>query len=62
MLDALRHVTVGAAAVARGDWSARRGRELGALTVGIVGLGRIGQAVARRLLAFGSTVLAADPA
>ena len=62
LLDALRHVTVGAGAVARGDWSARRGRELGALTVGIVGLGRIGQAVARRLLAFGTTVLASDPA
>jgi D-3-phosphoglycerate dehydrogenase len=61
MLDALRHVTVGVFAVARGDWSALRGRELGALTVGIVGLGRIGQAVARRLQAFGSTVLAADP-
>ncbi len=62
LLDSLRHVTVGAAAVARGDWSVRRGRELGALTVGVVGLGRIGQAVAHRLLAFGSTVLAADPA
>lgn len=62
LLDALRHVTVGAGAVARGDWSVRRGRELGAMTVGIVGLGRIGQAVARRLLAFGSIVLAADPA
>lgn len=62
ILDALRHVTVGAGAVVRGDWSARRGRELGALTVGIVGLGRIGQAVARRLLAFGTTILATDPA
>jgi D-3-phosphoglycerate dehydrogenase / 2-oxoglutarate reductase len=62
MLDSLRHVTVGAMAVSQGDWSARRGRELGAMTVGVVGLGRIGQGVARRLLAFGSTVLAADPA
>jgi D-3-phosphoglycerate dehydrogenase len=29
--------------------------------VGLVGLGRVGQAVARRLLAFGATVLAVDP-
>jgi D-3-phosphoglycerate dehydrogenase / 2-oxoglutarate reductase len=62
LLDSLRHVTVGAAAVAGGDWSVRRGRELGALRVGVVGLGRVGQAVAHRLLAFGSNVLAADPA
>jgi D-3-phosphoglycerate dehydrogenase len=61
MLDALRHVTVGAAAVARGDWSVRRGRELGGATVGLLGFGRIGQAVARRVLAFGATVLASDP-
>lgn len=61
LLDVLRHVSAGAAAVARGDWSVRRGREVGALTVGLVGFGRIGQAVARRLLAFGATVLATDP-
>lgn len=61
LLDALRHVSVGAAAVARGDWAARCGHELGALTVGLVGFGRVGQAVARRLRAFGSTVLAVDP-
>jgi D-3-phosphoglycerate dehydrogenase / 2-oxoglutarate reductase len=61
LLDALRHVTAGVAAVRRGDWGARRGRELGAMTVGLVGLGRIGRAVARRVLGFGATVLAADP-
>jgi len=36
-------------------------RELGALTVGIVGFGRIGRAVAARLAGFGATVLAHDP-
>lgn len=36
-------------------------RELGAMTVGIVGLGRIGRAVARRAAAFGATVIAHDP-
>lgn len=61
LLDVLRHVSTSAAAVYLGDWSVRRGREVGALTVGLVGLGRIGQAVARRLLGFGATVLAVDP-
>ncbi len=37
------------------------GRELGRLTVGIVGTGRIGQCVARILRGFGSTVLGYDP-
>jgi shikimate 5-dehydrogenase len=38
-----------------------RGRELGALTVGIVGFGRIGQGVARRLSGFSSRIIATDP-
>jgi D-3-phosphoglycerate dehydrogenase len=45
-----------------GEWpiAKLRGRELGALTVGIVGLGNVGNAVAARLRAFGSRVLFAD--
>jgi len=55
--------------IRRGSWGDRRlrdgawpktemmGRELGALTVGIVGLGNVGSALATRLLAFGSRVL-----
>ncbi len=40
-----------------GQWPAwANGRELGALTVGIVGMGNIGSAVARRVAAFGSRV------
>ena len=58
--------------IRRGAWGDRRlreggwpkpdmmGRELGALTVGIVGLGNVGSALAARLLAFGSRVLYAD--
>ena len=36
------------------------GRELGAMTVGIVGLGNVGSSVARRLNAFGSRIVFAD--
>jgi D-3-phosphoglycerate dehydrogenase len=58
--------------VRRGSWGDRgmrdggwpkpdmMGHELGALTVGIVGLGNVGSALATRLLAFGSRVLYAD--
>jgi D-3-phosphoglycerate dehydrogenase / 2-oxoglutarate reductase len=50
-------------AVARGTWDARGAGPLGTLTgmrVGIVGLGRIGNAVATRLLALGVEVWATD--
>jgi D-3-phosphoglycerate dehydrogenase len=58
--------------VRRGSWGDRRMREggwpkpemlsheLAALTVGIVGLGNVGSALATRLLAFGSRVVYAD--
>lgn len=61
MLAALRFVPDGDRRVRDGDWGVRRGRELGAATVGIVGFGRIGQGVARRLSGFGCRILAADP-
>ncbi len=37
------------------------GRELGGCTVGVVGLGVVGRAVARRLIGFGARILAYDP-
>jgi D-3-phosphoglycerate dehydrogenase len=58
--------------VRRGSWGDRRmregqwpkkdmmARELAALTIGIVGLGNVGSALATRLLAFGSRVVYAD--
>ncbi|MFK0403237.1 phosphoglycerate dehydrogenase [Microbacterium sp. NPDC090225] len=61
MLAALRFVPDGDRRVRAGDWGVRRGRELGAATVGIVGFGRIGQGVAKRLSGFGCRLLAADP-
>jgi D-3-phosphoglycerate dehydrogenase / 2-oxoglutarate reductase len=63
MLAALRHVVAADRAVRAGEWKlAARGRELGALTVGIVGYGAVGRAVGRRIRAgFGSRVLAHDP-
>jgi D-3-phosphoglycerate dehydrogenase / 2-oxoglutarate reductase len=62
MLAALRHLVAGDRASREGARPPLRGRELGALTVGIVGFGSIGRAVARRLIGgFGSRVLAYDP-
>lgn len=61
MLAGLRRVVVGDRQVRLGDWSPQRSRELGSLTVGIVGFGRIGQGVARRLSGFGSSIIAFDP-
>jgi D-3-phosphoglycerate dehydrogenase len=62
MLAALRDLVAADAAARRGDHDARRGRELGALTVGIVGLGAVGRGVARRVGAgFGARVVAHDP-
>ncbi|MEV0374684.1 NAD(P)-dependent oxidoreductase [Streptomyces sp. NPDC050636] len=61
MLAALRNVTTGDHRVRAGDWRVDRTRELGRLTVGIVGAGRIGRGVAARLSGFKSTVLGHDP-
>jgi len=49
-------------AVHGGGWPAIRGVEIRGKTVGIVGLGRIGQGVARRVAALGCAVVAYDPA
>jgi glyoxylate reductase len=62
MLAASRRVAEGDALVRRGDWLTWEpdlllGHDLHDATVGIVGLGRIGQAVARRLQGFGCALL-----
>lgn len=61
MLAVLRRIAEGDAAVRRGDWKPMMGRLLGARTVGVVGLGRIGARVAGLASAFGSPVLAYEP-
>lgn len=48
-------------AVRAGVWSSIQGVELAGKTVGIVGLGRIGRAVAHRAAALGCQVVAYDP-
>ena len=61
VLAALRDIPAGDRGVRAGDWRVQRTRQLGALTVGVVGLGRIGREVVARLTGFGSTVLGHDP-
>jgi D-3-phosphoglycerate dehydrogenase len=57
ILVLLRDGVAADAVMRRGDWRPwPNGRELGALTVGIVGMGNIGAAVARRVAGFGSSV------
>lgn len=60
MLALLRGVYGAVQSTKGGDWQRYVGHDLGALTVGVVGTGRIGLAVIRRLQGFGSDVLAYD--
>lgn len=62
MLAQRRRIVEHDAATRAGRWrSAPPGRDLAGATVGIVGLGAIGRAVARRLAGFGCTILAVEP-
>lgn len=61
MLEGLRHISTGNQNLRGGNWTVLPGQELGSVTVGIIGFGRIGQAVAKRLSGFGSNILAHDP-
>jgi phosphoglycerate dehydrogenase-like enzyme len=63
ILACLRRVVLLDRAVRTGDWRPDGlGRDLHGATVVIVGLGAIGRAVARRLLAFSCQLIAVDPA
>lgn len=63
MLSLLRRIPEADASVRRGEWERGRytGRELRGKTLGIIGLGKIGKAVARRAAAFEVRVVANDP-
>jgi len=63
ILNLLRHASWGDRQMHAGWWGRQEmmGRQLGSLTVGIVGLGNVGGTVARRLTGFGSRILYADP-
>jgi len=58
-----RKIAAADASVRRGEWKRAQftGLELRGRTLGIVGLGKIGQAIAARARAMEMTVLAADP-
>ena len=63
MLAMSRGVAAADAAMKRGVWDKKKlvGAELRGKTLGIVGLGRIGQEVAARARGFGMTIVAHDP-
>ena len=63
MLGLARSIAVADAALKQGRWEKKNlvGAELRGKTLGILGLGRIGQEVAVRAHSFGMTVLAHDP-
>jgi D-3-phosphoglycerate dehydrogenase len=63
MLSLLRQIPGADASVRRGEWERGRfiGAELRHRTLGIIGLGKIGKAVARRAAAFEMRVIAHDP-
>jgi D-3-phosphoglycerate dehydrogenase len=63
LLALARNIPAATASVRAGEWERKRfqGHELMGKTLGVVGLGRIGQAVAARARAFEMRVLAHDP-
>ena len=62
MLACARHIGLGTVSMKKGEWLKKdlKGVELAGKTLGLIGIGRIGQAVARRALAFEMTCIAQD--
>lgn len=60
LLAAARQVPQGSATTKAGQWKRYVGLELGGKVLGVVGLGQIGKAVAKRAKGFGMQVLAHD--
>lgn len=61
MLSVAKRVAQSHQRMQRGDWTAIVGTEMYGKTVGLIGLGRIGRMVAKRLLGFDVNVLVFDP-
>ncbi len=63
ILCLMRHIVAAHESVKRGEWERRLflGRELKGKTLGLIGLGKVGQEVAKRAKAFDMTVIAHDP-
>ncbi len=63
LLAVARNVPAADASLRSGQWrrSAFAGLELNGKTIGVVGLGKIGQLVAQRLAGFGTKIIAYDP-
>ena len=60
MLDALRGISVQDRAIRKGEWVRPMGGLLGAKTLGLIGFGRIGRAVAQYAEGFGTKVIFYD--
>jgi D-3-phosphoglycerate dehydrogenase / 2-oxoglutarate reductase len=61
ILGFARHVAGSDSDVRRGVWAKRKGVALNETTLGIIGVGNVGGAVARRAKAFGMGLLGTDP-
>ncbi len=63
MISLARGITRGTEGIKKGDWLKKqlKGMELDGKTVGIIGCGRIGQALAARCQAFGMDAIGYDP-
>ena len=63
LLSVARQIPAAHATMAAGEWKRSKfvGVEIAEKTVGVVGLGRIGQLFAARIAAFGTNVIAYDP-
>ena len=63
MISAMRHIPQATASIKSGEWKKERfaGKELAGKTLGIVGIGRIGNAVAKRAASFDMEVIGFDP-
>lgn len=61
LLSLARRVPLACGSMERGEWKQFWGEDVGGKTLGIVGLGRIGKAVARRAVGFNMHVLANTP-